>query len=305
MKTSVKIGMHLMSAKGAAVLRHILANHGPDVIGYVVVATDPSVDEDGYEEIVSLAKQAGVNVYSRLTTALPELDYLLAVSWRWLINVNKQQTLVVFHDSLLPKYRGFAPLVSALINGDENIGVTSLVASNEYDGGQVIKQVSVHIRYPITIADTIKLIIPCYERLASDLLNRLYLGEIVSRPQDEAKATYSLWRDNDDYFIDWSWDAQRIQRFVDAVGYPYKGAAVLIGQQLLRIRACEALLDVRIENRVPGKVIFVHNEHPVVVCGVGLLKIKLMTSDDMQENLLPLAKFRTKFVSPSASPLLL
>lgn len=301
MKSSMKIGMYLMSRKGAAVLRLLIANYGPEVIGYVVVAKDQSVNEDGYEEIASIANQAGIDIYPRVTTSLPKLDYLLAVSWRWLINVSKEQTLVVFHDSLLPKYRGFSPLVSALINGEQTIGVTALLATDEYDKGQVIKQESVRIIYPITIADAIELIIPCYEKLALSLVGHLIIGKILGSPQDEAKATYCLWRDDDDYFINWSWDAQRIQRFVDAVGHPYKGAAVLVNKQLLRVRSCEVFPDVQIENRTPGKVLFMQDTCPVVVCGLGLLKIKIMTSDGAQKNLLPLTKFRTRFSYPEGS----
>ena len=49
----------------------------------------------------------------------------------------------------MPKYRGFAPLVNSLVNGEKIIGVTALFASEEYDNGDIIMQSSVDITYPI------------------------------------------------------------------------------------------------------------------------------------------------------------
>ena len=201
----------------------------------------------------------------------------------------------MFHDSLLPRYRGFAPLVSALVNGDEHIGVTALFASDEYDKGPVIGQEAVHIAYPITISQAISRILPCYEKLAVDITQRLLQNEAISYPQDETLASYSLWRDDEDYFVDWTWDAKRIQRFVDAVGFPYKGAATTIDGQLFRIRECEALPDVNIENRDVGKIIFSTDGLPIVVCGNGLLKVQRLTLDGSEACVLPLPRFRTRF----------
>ncbi len=69
----------------------------------------------------------------------------------------------------------------------------------------------------------------------------------------EAAATYSLWRDEADYRIDWHRDSTYLRRFVDALGVPYRGASTLLGGQLCRVLAAEAAPDVVIENRAPGK----------------------------------------------------
>ena len=95
--------------------------------------------------------------------------------------------------------------------------------------------------------------------------------------------------------MDWSLDASRIERFVDAVGFPFKGAAATIEGKLFRIRKCEAMTDVMIENRSLGKVIFAEDGKPVVVCGQGLLKILHLTEDGAECNFLPLSRFRTRF----------
>jgi methionyl-tRNA formyltransferase len=55
--------------------------------------------------------------------------------------------LVVFHDSILPQYRGFNPLVSALINGDSRVGVTAM-GTDEFDKGDIIGQRTIAINIP-------------------------------------------------------------------------------------------------------------------------------------------------------------
>lgn len=281
-KTDSMLGLYLMTAKGVAVIRRLLADYGPESVAYVVTAQDSATEYDGHEDILRIASKAGVPVYLRSEAPQQCATYLFAVSWRWLIKEKLGQQLVVFHDSLLPRYRGFAPLVSALVNGEKEVGVTALFASDEYDRGPIIGQEAVSIRYPITIAQAIELIVPCYERLTVNITGRLRQGKAEGRPQDESAATYSLWRDDEDY------------RFVDALGYPYKGAAVTIDGKLHRIKECEVQPDVIIENRTVGKVIFLADGKPIVVCGQGLLKILRLTENGSEINLLPLSSFRTR-----------
>lgn len=293
-KINSMLGLYLMTAKGVAVLQRLLTEFGSECIAYVVTTTDSAAEYDGYADILKIAHMAGLPTYSRSEVPAQSAKYLFAVSWRWLIKENPGQKVVVFHDSLLPRYRGFSPLISSLINGEKEIGVTALFASNEYDRGQIIGRKSVNIQYPITIKDAIDLIVPCYEMLIVDTVRRLFEDRILSCPQDESAATYSLWRDDDDYYVNWSWDAARIRRFVDAVGFPYRGAAVIIDGKLHRLRECMELPDVIIENRTVGKVIFLEGDNPVIVCGQGLIKILRVTEDGAERNVLPLSRFRMR-----------
>ena len=98
----------------------------------------------------------------------------------------------------------------------------------------------------------------------------------------------------DDYKIDWNKDADFIKRFINSVGYPYKGASSFIDEKKVRILEAEVEKEVIIENRIPGKVLFVERRYPIVVCGKKLLKILLMIDDETKENILPLKKFRIR-----------
>lgn len=303
MNPDAKIGLHLMSAKGYAVLQCLLEQFGPSSIAYVVTARDRAVEEDYHDAIDQLARSKGLTVYTRpAAPSTTELTpYLFAVSWRWLIHTQPSQQLIVFHDSILPRYRGFAPLVSALINGEPRIGVTALLASAEYDRGAMLAQRSVPITYPQKVATAIEALTPCYQHLAIEVGTMILKQSLVGQPQDESLATYSLWRDDHDYFIDWTWDAERIRRFVDAVGFPYLGAATVASGVIYRILECSATADVPIENRTPGKVIFVHDKVPVIVCGRGLLRVHKMIEQQSRTDALPLKQFRTCFHSPLRS----
>lgn len=295
-RNRLALGLYLMTSKGVAVLQELLEVYGSDYIAFVVTARDCRTEYDGYEDIRRIAFDAGIAVYSRTEKPRQPAHYLLAVSWRWLICPASIQRLIVFHDSLLPRYRGFAPLVSALVNGDTNIGVTALFASEEYDRGDIIGRESIVICYPITIEEAIKQIVSCYKKLCISVVGMLMEDKINSFSQDESAATYSLWLDEDDYFIDWNWDATRIQRFVDAVGFPYRGAATILNGKIVRVRESLSLPDVMIENRTVGKVIFTVAGCPVVVCGEGLLQIMKITESETDSSLLPLPKFRIRFL---------
>jgi len=281
-----------MGEKGLAVLRNHIRVFGKETVAYVVTARDEGVLRDFCEEIHALCKKNGVTVLDRKQTPAAKAAYALAVSWRWII---PRRNLVVFHDSLLPAYRGFSPLVNMLIDGEKKIGVSALLASDDYDAGPVIAQKAVPVSYPLKIAKAIKMITPLYCSLAEKIAGNILSGKPVSgKSQDESRATYSLWRDEEDYRIDWSRNAEEIKRFIDAVGFPYKGALARTNRGTFRILEARPVADVRIVNRDAGKVIFVRNGKPVVVCGRGLLCITRMITQE-GGNALPLKQFRTRF----------
>jgi methionyl-tRNA formyltransferase len=284
--------LYLMSKKGYEVLNALIVNSFGQHIDQVVSSRDNSVLNDYYNEIELLCKENSLKFINRHDVGVVSSAFSLAISWRWLIET---KGLIVLHDSLLPRYRGFAPLVSALINGDKQLGVTALFANREFDRGDIIMQKSVAVSYPMKINEVITVISQLYNDIVLDLVRKLVSNEsIQSKKQDDAKATYSLWRDDDDYAIDWRLDSAKIERFINATGYPYKGAMSLINGKLARIIEAEQAEDIVIENRTPGKVIFNDNGFPVVVCGRGLLSVKKMRWED-GTNALPLKKFRSRF----------
>lgn len=264
----------------------------------VIVGRDFGVVNDFAEDIVCLCKSFNVNFVERneFNGFIDASDYAIAIGWRWIISAPTGK-LIVMHDSLLPRYRGFAPLVNCLINGERQIGVSAIFASREYDRGEIIAQKSLQIEYPIKIQDAIDKVSLIYVELAESIIESISSGvELSGIPQSEDVATYSLWRDELDYFIDWQKTSEEISRFVDAVGLPYDGAKTRINGEVVKIMSVTPILDVKIESRQSsiGKVIFISEGEPVVVCKEGLIKINAATTLD-GNSILPLIKFRSRF----------
>jgi len=294
-----KLALFLLGKKGLRVLKYI-AECNLDIVAYVVGSRDSGVDRDYYEDIQGLCRDYGISHYERSNSRIParrDGEFILAVGWRWMIPSN--DSLIIIHDSLLPRYRGFSPLVNCLINGEDKVGATAILAANDYDAGNIIAQSARSICYPIKIKDAIDLMGNIYVELVSELIENICSDTpFLTSPQNDSEATYSLWRDDDDYWIDWDKSAKEIERFIDAVGSPYLGARCMVNNILAIIHSAEAISDVVISDRESsiGKVIFNDKSGPVVVCGDGLLKVKNMTTI-RGEALIPLTKFRTRFTS--------
>lgn len=288
------IVLYLATEKGYNVLKCLVSKDKLNLVQCIVVGTDNNVHKDFSEEIINTCVNYNIKYFINNLPKNFKTEYSLAISWRRLINQEKSK-LIVLHDSLLPKYRGFAPLVNQLINGDNKIGVTALFATDNYDQGDIILQSSISIEYPIKINEAIKLISRCYEDLVLKIFEILFNNKsIITLKQDDNKATYSLWRDDQDYRIKWNQSAEEIKRFIDAVGFPYKGANSFLNGRLVTISDAQVVEDVNIINRDIGKIIFVKDNFPVIVCGKGLLLLKEL-KDESGNNLLPLNKFRLRF----------
>jgi methionyl-tRNA formyltransferase len=295
-----KLTIFAMTEKGFEVVKAIVSAY-PDLVETVIGSRDDHLADDRFEALQKFCVEHAVAFVDRRAATAPKTEFALAVSWRWLIAPGRCR-LIVLHDSLLPRYRGFNPLVTALINGDREIGVTALYAVDEYDRGEILAQSVSRIAYPITISEAIVKVTTNYREVALAIAGTLSDGGVpVGFAQDEAAASYSLWRDEEDYFVDWSWPAERIKRFVDAVGCPYESAASIVDGKVLRLIKAEALPDVAVANRTPGKVIFVCDGRPVVTCGSGLLRIDELVDDASGVSVLPLQKFRTRFKGRGAA----
>lgn len=292
--TNRTVALYLMTSRGLAVLQGLLDRIGPGALRRVVSARDAGTLDDGFDAIQETARAAGLPFFERGEAPPPDGGHALLVGWRWLID--SWEHTVVLHDSLLPRYRGFAPLVASLLNAEPEIGVTAVWAAQEFDVGPVIGRRRAAITYPLTIREALMRIQPLYRELAVEIVERIVAGApLPAEGQDEDAATYSLWRDEEDYWIDWSRDAGFLRRFVDAVGYPYRGAKSRLNGAVVSVLEVEEVPDVAVEIRQPGKVLFVRGGCPVVVCGRGLLLLRRLVDRETGESRLPLARFRSRF----------
>lgn len=224
-----------------------------------------------------------------------KIEGILCIGWRYLIPDNVVRWLdgnvVVAHDSLLPQLRGFAPLPTALIAGEKNVGVTFLRAGKGIDDGDILWQESIEVSPRDTIADLIRRTIPFYR----DGAERFLKGELEEgTPQDDSQATYSIWRDELDYRIDWSQDSHAIERTIRALGDPYLGAQCRLDNKTVVIHEAVVVPDIHFAIRQPGKIWALDERGcPTVVCGTGMLRVVSAEVDG--ESVIPMSSLRVRF----------
>src|SRR5262249_31001946 len=137
------------------------------------------------------------------TPDYPGDKLLFFVGWQHLIK-EPGSNCVILHDSLLPKFRGFAPTVNALIKGEKRIGVTAFRPDRNYDTGPIIGQMGADVIYPIRVEQALRQQAALMAQLTKDILDSYNSGQCTAAAQNNAASTYSIWRDEQDYHIDWS-----------------------------------------------------------------------------------------------------
>lgn len=138
------------------------------------------------------------------------------------------------HGSLLPRYRGRAPVNWVLVKGETETGVTLHLMTEKPDAGDIVGQEAV----PIAFGDTALTLFGKLERsaesLLAELLPRIAAGEIPRRPNEIEKGSYFGGRKPEDGRIDWNRPAAEIYNLVRAVTRPYPGAfAYLSSEKIL------------------------------------------------------------------------
>lgn len=200
---------------------------------------------------------------------------IVCIGWRYLVPHDVIDALpgnlVIAHDALLPRLRGFAPLPTAILIGETRVGVTYLYPGAGVDDGDILWQAAVDLEPDETIGEAIRKIEPLYAQGAREL----FAGRLTkAKPQDHAAATYSIWRDEEDYIIDWNRSAVEIERGVRALGTPYLGAQTLMGAERINIQQATVLDEMTFAIRQPGKFWKIDGEgRPHVICGEGMLRI--------------------------------
>ncbi len=175
------------------------------------------------------------------------------------------------HASLLPLWRGAAPIARSLAAGDAETGICIMQMEAGLDCGPVLWR----RRTPILSVDTAGSL---HDRLAGlgaealrEALDRLWEGALVPEPQEHALATYAMKLSKDEARMDWRRPAESAGRLVRAYN-PYPVAHTQFREQPLRI--WEARVDRRCGD--PGTMVALDPEGPVVACGEGSLVLLLV-----------------------------
>jgi len=232
--------------------------------------------------VKELALASGIPVFQPLTLkteadlrqiASFDADLLVVVAYGMILtqavlDVPKRGCINV-HASLLPRWRGAAPIQRAIMAGDEKTGVTIMQIVHKLDAGDMLHKEECAIADNDTAADL-------HDKLAglgavglSMVLAQLEAGTVAAEKQDETKVTYAAKLEKHEAVIDWTQPADQIARNIRGMN-PWPVAQTLYREQTLRIWQAEAIKsETRLE---PGIVSCLHKNMDVAA-GNGLLRL--------------------------------
>lgn len=288
----MNIAMFIATEKGWYSLKNAMEKGYAHEIKLVVTFRETNVEKSYDDIILRLCEENDILCYywsdikNRLIGTIKKLqiDIAFTVSWRFLIDTEINEItkygLVVFHDSLLPKYRGFAPTPTAIICGEKKVGVSALIASDKVDEGDIILQREIDVEDHEYISAIIKKEAIIYGDMIIEIIEMARKNTITLKKQDHSLATYSIWRDVCDCKIDWNKSSFEIRNFIRAISAPYPGAYFYYDEKKAFVIKAEVVDDLKFAIRQPGKIWQIIDNCPVVVCGTGMLKITKAKFED-------------------------
>jgi methionyl-tRNA formyltransferase len=168
------------------------------------------------------------------------------------------------HASLLPRYRGAAPIAWAILRGEEVTGVTTMIMDEGMDTGDILLQAEVAIGTEENSETLHDRLASLGAQLLSQTIKKAQAGDLRAVRQDHSKATYAPPLKKEDGQIDWKKEAREIDRQIRAFN-PWPGAFTKWGDRLLKIYRGE------VRERAPegktGAVVWVGSDFIEVAAG--------------------------------------
>ncbi|RLB26733.1 MAG: methionyl-tRNA formyltransferase [Deltaproteobacteria bacterium] len=156
------------------------------------------------------------------------------------------------HASLLPKYRGSAPIQWAIINNEKKTGLTTMFMDEGLDTGPILIQQEVDILEGETAGQLHDRLSSLAPGLLIKTLQGLAEGTIKRRKQDDSLATYASKLTKEQGLIDWSWPAERLCGLIRGLD-PWPGAFTYYNGKMLKMFGC-FLANNRKTFSVPGRI---------------------------------------------------
>ncbi|MCH7678427.1 methionyl-tRNA formyltransferase [candidate division KSB1 bacterium] len=248
---------------------------GGDVVAIFTFTDEIAAKTSGAVSFEDISEQHEIPLYKIKNTNTPETaqlikeinpDVIFVIGWTRLVSAEilaiPKYGCIGMHASLLPKYRGRAPVNWALINNEKLTGNTMILLDDGVDTGDILLQRSISI----TLADTCGTL---YDKVADagremirESIPHLQKGELSRTPQNHDQATVMPKRTPEDGVIDWTKPALELFNWVRALTHPYPGAFTYYQSKKLFIwdaqiahfslQECNSEL---LKNTVPGMVI--------------------------------------------------
>lgn len=246
----------------------LAVTHPPSDHAYEKIWSDSVADLAAAHGVpVELRNRPDDSLVLRLKEADPDL--IVANNWRtWLppavFGLPRHGTLNV-HDSLLPAYAGFSPIIWALINGEAEVGVTAHMMNEDLDAGDIVVQRATPVSPTDTATDLFHRTVDLIGPVVTEALARIASGRTDWIPQDRGKASFFHKRSIEDSRIDWTWPAEVLERLVRAQSDPYPNAFTYHNGNRLRITS--AAVSRANYGGTPGRIFIREDDGIVIVAG--------------------------------------
>jgi methionyl-tRNA formyltransferase len=225
---------------------------------YGIIVFQPETLKDAAVQARLASEQADIMIVAAYGLIIP--DTILHMPRYGCINI---------HASLLPRWRGAAPIQRALLAGDTKTGITIMEMVSRLDAGAMIA----HAPLPITESDTAQTLHDGLASLGAALMVQVMAdlartGKLQAMPQDESLATYAHKLDKSEATIDWKRNAVELSRQVRAFN-PFPVAQTTLYGKVCRIWMAHALTG----QAEPGRIVNLVGGL-TIGCGNGLLKVE-------------------------------
>ncbi|MDR0751349.1 MAG: methionyl-tRNA formyltransferase [Christensenellaceae bacterium] len=235
---------------------------------------------DGYDTIASL--KADIMITAAYGKILPES----------VINLFSFGVINA-HASLLPKYRGAAPVQFALLNGDSEVGITIMRTVKEVDAGDVILKKTILLSGDENTEEVLEKLSPIAGNAIIEALDLIFTGKASYAPQNHELATHTTPLKKDEACIEYNSKAIEVINFIRAYA-PNPGAYTYT--QYGRLKILKAKLDDREHDGETGSVVVVNKEKVVVKCCDGAI-VPLIVQGESGKVMTAIDYFRGRRVS--------
>jgi methionyl-tRNA formyltransferase len=230
-----------------------------------------------------VAERAGIPILQPLKIRTPEFLQALSAWQPDLIAVTAYGRIlhtpiltlppmgcVNVHGSLLPKYRGAAPVQWAVINGETKTGITTMLMDEGMDTGPMLLQEELDISRDDTAGTLAPRLAELGGRLLVDTIAQLKAGTLVPKRQDDGQATMAPLLKKEDGLIDWTMNATSLANRARGLS-PWPGAYTFFGEERWNIWKAVSMMGATTER--PGTIVTVNKQVILVATGEGILEI--------------------------------
>lgn len=286
---SLKIVFFGTPPLSAQILKYLISNNQ----NIVAIVTRPDKPRGRSQKLLpSAVKELAEEQFSTIPLFTPEKasdpdfvetlkgfepDVLVVVSYgeiikENLLNLPKKKCINV-HFSLLPKYRGAAPMQRSIMQGEKETGITIIEMALKMDAGDIITMIKIPVDEDMTFGELQQKLTDLSGPALVDVLEKIEAGTVAQTPQEQEKMTLAPKITLEDRKIDWNRDVEEIHNQIRGLS-PFPGAFTFVetqeGTKRLGIKRTKKFLD---QSGKPGETLSWDKNQWIVACGKGALAL--------------------------------